>query len=102
MFIGERGLKIRIMFRNRAGRPRSAISSGGADITVPSATLRASFAEWRSPAASHAAATNDAPEATPPTQKYSGTSHVHTGGLMKGPLISGIGAWRMRRLADAI
>ena len=38
-----------------------------------------------SPAASHAAATNAVPEATPPTQKYSGTSHVHTGGLMNGP-----------------
>ena len=69
MFIGERGLKMRSMFRKRAGRPRSAISSTGAGSTAASATLRATAADHSSPARSAASATNAEPEATPPTQK---------------------------------
>ena len=69
MFIGERGLKILIMFRNRSGRPRSAISRTGAGATAPSATLRAIAAERWSPAASQASATNAEPDAIPPNQK---------------------------------
>ena len=69
MFIGERGLKILIMFRKRAGRPRSATSSGGAVVTTPRATLRAIAADRWSPAASQASATNAEPDAMPPTQK---------------------------------
>ena len=46
---------------------------------------------------------NAAPEAIPPNQKYSGTSHVHTLGRMTGPL-TGTGTAsppRMRRAASA-
>jgi hypothetical protein len=67
--IGERGLKIRSMFRKRAGRPRSMISSGAHGTTAASVTFRATAAERSSPARSHASATNDEPLATPPNQK---------------------------------
>ena len=67
--IGERGLKIRSMLRKRAGRPRSAISSAGAGITAPSASLRASAAASWSPTESQATATSAEPEARPPTKK---------------------------------
>jgi hypothetical protein len=69
MFIGERGLKTRSMFAKRAGRPRSAISSGGDGRSAASATLRAVCAERWSPARSHASETNDEPAAMPPNQK---------------------------------
>jgi len=69
MDIGERGLKIRSMFRNRPGRPRSAMSSGAPGRTAASVTRRATMAESRSPATSQATATNDDPAAMPPNQK---------------------------------
>ena len=102
MFMGERGLKMRSMFRKRAGRPRSAINRTGAGITEPSATLRATDADHSSPAMSAARATNADPDAIPPSQKYRDISHVHTGGLMNGPCrSSGISPARMRRFAAA-
>jgi hypothetical protein len=67
--IGERGLKIRSMFTNRSGRPRSRIRQHGDGPSAPSATLRATAAERSSPARSQASATNDEPAAIPPNQK---------------------------------
>ena len=69
MYIGERGLKIRSMFRKRAGRPRSTISSAGDGTQRAERDRRAIRAERWSPARSQASATNDAPEAMPPNQK---------------------------------
>src|SRR5205085_300173 len=46
---------------------------------------RATRADRWSPARSHASATNAGPEAIPPNQKYSGTSHVQTAGFIIGP-----------------
>src|SRR3954471_14488112 len=80
--IGERVLTIRSMFKKRAGRPRSMISSGAHGTTVPSEIARAILAVRWSPARSHAKATNAEPDAIPPNQKYSGTSHVHTGAFI--------------------
>jgi len=73
------------MFIKRPGRPRSAISSAGEGATAASETFLAIAAERWSPARSQATATNHEPVATPPNQKYSGTSQVQTGGLMTGP-----------------
>ena len=84
--IGERGLKIRSMLKKRSGRPRSRISSGAPGITAPSASLRATAADLWSPATSHASPISDEPPAIPPSQKYSGTSQVQTGGLHHRPL----------------
>src|SRR3954470_12471841 len=76
------------------------ISSGGEGISAPSATRRAMRAERWSPARSQASATNDEPAAIPPAQKYSGISHVHTGGFIIGPCTSGGGSpVRAARLA---
>jgi hypothetical protein len=77
--IGDRVLKIRNMCRKRSGRPRSRMSSGAPPPTAPVATIRAVRAERSSRAISQASAANAAPVAIPPNQKYSGTSHVHTG-----------------------
>src|SRR3954469_21501232 len=78
MDIGERVLKTRSMFKKRDGRPRSSTSSGGDGISAASETRRAIPGGGGSPARSQASATNAEPEAMPPVQKYSGTSHVHT------------------------
>ena len=52
---------------------------------------------------SQASATNDAPAAIPPVQKYSGTSQVHTGACMIGPCtVSGSGPVRALRAASRI
>src|SRR3954449_3598213 len=76
------------------------ISSGGEGISAPSATRRAMRAERRSPARSQASATNEEPAAIPPAQKYSGISHVHTGGFIIGPWTSAGGSpSRAERLA---
>jgi len=67
--IGEVSLNIRIMFRNRAGRPRSEISSAGLISTPASDALHADRAS-RSFDASCAPSPSvaDAP-ASPPTKK---------------------------------
>src|SRR5579863_9191097 len=78
-------LKTRSMLRNRAGRPRSEIKSGGAmsepaaaiqrarsAIDASAATDEGEAASPRKPAM--AAMTAAAPDA-PPTKKYAGTSH---------------------------
>jgi hypothetical protein len=86
--IGERTLTTRSMCRKRSGLPRSRISRGAHGTTAATVSLRAIAAERASPARSQPTATNDEPLATPPNQKYSGTSHVHTGALMTGPWTS--------------
>src|ERR1019366_10821823 len=78
------------------------ISNGGDGSSAPSAILRATRAERSSPARSRASATNDAPAAVPPNQKYSGTSQVHRGGFIIGPWTRAGGSPpRPRRLASA-
>src|SRR3954468_23260970 len=79
------GLNTRSMFRNRSGRPRSAVSSI-ADAGPPAAAShRASRARVPSDSVRSAIApiTAAAP-AAPPTKKYVGTSHVHTGAFSSG------------------
>src|ERR1700709_1114755 len=61
------------------------MSSAGAGISARGATLRAIAAECSSPERSQASATNEAPAAMPPNQKYSGTSQVQTGAFIIGP-----------------
>src|ERR1700754_3353106 len=78
------------------------MSSGGDGISAAMVTLRAVRADASSPATSHASATNEAPAAMPPNQKYSGTSQVHTGAGIIGPwTAAGMGPPRPRRLAAA-
>ena len=76
--------------------------SGGHGTTAPTATSRAQRAERRSPARSHASATNDEPAARPPSQKYSGTSQVHTGAfIIPRCTASGISGIRLASSAGA-
>ena len=75
---------------------------GGEGSSAATATRRAIRAERWSPARSQASATNDEPEAMPPNQKYSGTSHVQTGGFIIGPwTTSGGSPVRAERLASS-
>src|SRR5579864_9412803 len=87
-------LNTRSMWRNRVGRPRSEIKSGGAMRAPAAAIQRACSAmvvndetDGKDPASLRrpaiAAMTAAAPDA-PPTKKYAGTSHVQTGGLSRG------------------
>src|SRR3954451_241805 len=82
------------------------MSSGGHGTSAPSATRRATRAERWSPDRAQARATHDEPAAIPPTQKYSGISHVHTGGFIIGPWTNGGGspgrAERVRRLDEPV
>ena len=83
--IGLWRLKTRSMLRNRAGRPRSEMSSTGDKAAPASAIHRASRANDGSlPARPAAAATSADAPAAPPTNRYAGTSHVHTGGFSSG------------------
>ena len=68
--IGERGLKIRSMLRNRAGPPEVHDQQDGRGHDRRQRRPCARSAPTRSsPARSHASATNDEPAAIPPTQK---------------------------------
>src|SRR5260370_18974623 len=82
--IAERSLKTRNMFKNLAGRPKSAMSRG-AEISAPANPIQsparispASPKRWAT-----RAITEETP-ATPPTKKYKGTCHVQVGGLSTG------------------
>src|SRR5689334_22209282 len=79
------GFITRSMLMNRSGRPRSAVRSA-ADTGPPAAAIqRASRASVPFvPVHCATLAMIAAPPAAPPTKKYIGTSHVHTGGFSSG------------------
>src|SRR4051812_49839728 len=79
------------------------MSSGGDGASAPSATPRGIRAARPSPAMPQASATNEAPAAMPPNQKYSGTSQVHTGAFIIGPCTTAGGSPpRPRRVAAGV
>ena len=84
--IGERGLKIaqHVVEALRAARGPGSAAAATAPARRARPGARPRAERW-SPARSQASATNAEPDAIPPNQKYSGTSHVHTGGFIIGP-----------------
>src|SRR5687767_9774930 len=86
--IGLCSLNTRSMLRKRAGRPRSEIRRSGEMRPPVNAIHFASRTSgaMSSPVNCATAAMMAAAPASPPTKKYAGTSHVHTGGFSKGAL----------------
>src|SRR3712207_9491686 len=82
--IGERGLKIRSMFTNRSGRPRSMIKSGGDGISAAPHTSPGNRAERGTPHRSHPSAPNADPEALPPNPNERGTPPLPKAGFTTG------------------
>src|SRR6476469_2903887 len=69
MLIGEVTLNIRILFRNRAGRPRSEMSRTGDRLPAASATITARRPSSALPRRSARHPRVDAAPAMPPTKK---------------------------------
>src|SRR6185312_6739538 len=82
--IGEVTLNIRSMFRNRAGRPRSEINSGGLTPIAPNAANQARRASTSLPRSPDRYARPAEAPATPPVKKYAEISHVQVGCLITG------------------
>jgi hypothetical protein len=73
------------MLRKRSGLPRSEIRSGG-DANPPNAAIHRALetSSCGAPLARATAPMTAAAPAVPPTKKYAGISHVHTGGFKTG------------------
>jgi hypothetical protein len=69
MLIGDVGLKTRIMYRKRSGRPRSEISSGGLTMIPALATSHARRASTSLPRISASTASVALAPAMPPKKK---------------------------------
>ena len=72
------------MYRNRFGRPRSLISSGGLADSASADTSVARRARPRRPASRETRASVAAAPPSPPLKKYQPISVFHTGCLITG------------------
>ena len=82
--IGDVGFAVRIMFRNRRGRPRSWTSATSPAAAAQSAPIRATRRRSGRFARSAPAARSDEPAASPPRNRYAGISVPHGAALTIG------------------